>query len=439
MINFLKGLPVVKGLFPDPQPPSAGALDALSDDLIIRILSYLPKPYEGSQACRKMHRLTIEERKSQHLEEGIRVDKLAKACGLSSISPICIDVLRSFRVNLPSISARDEGEIRSEFEQLFKGDLTPLRDPIQCGQFLFSRLKADCDKIAKEFFPVFQPQLPDPRTAKLPARARATFEVEKLMKSRRPSAAFWASINESLPLPPSELFLKWPTPSSLQDWQRLYLPNVSHLSSGIGSMTWIRRLSIMDSTCSSFPPSIEQLDLQDLQIYRCPNLLDFPSENLNWIASLKSFVIHTKNIPHLKLLEKVCQLPLENLRVMCFEEPIEHLPKILYEKNSLTSLELSSCTSGLLQEISSLSLKTLDCGFYHSNTLPSSLLDMTSLRKISLLQHTEEEKTALDHSPIVETLRQRGVEVEIEQADWDPTNGRVEIHCGWGVRGFKRI
>jgi hypothetical protein len=85
------------------------------------------------------------------IDEGISFGVLGKACGLSSIDPVCVHILIQFGVNVASIAARSEDEIREELAMLLDRQFALLQTPKDLKIFLCSRLAENSWRMAEHY------------------------------------------------------------------------------------------------------------------------------------------------------------------------------------------------------------------------------------------------------------------------------------------------
>lgn len=412
------------------QPLQVGTLNALSPSLIAHALSFLPNPLTIPPTCRDLRSLAMDARKIQLSAMGISIEKIERACSRASIDPFCIEILQQYSINLSSISARTENEIRAEFALLLQNRFRLLQNPQKLDDYLFDRLTQESWDLAGTYFCNFHP----PQSAGLWQRMResvsslfkaherqkkgnlsrremATDKVLSVLSSMRPHdqlpancASFngelkgehWWSRGEScefkglpyfridrLALPAFEVFRRLEK-QGFRDRPHfcLILRRVSVMPSGIGSLKEVHELRIEDSACSSVPPSIADLALRSLEIRNCPNLLHFP-KSLRNLHTIQWFSLYG-NCAVKQLLEEIGKWPVINLRICC-TKGIEHLPKSFRKMGTLQHLTIDHCSMTVLKEISQLQLETLTVSTDEPDfRLPLSLEDMNTLKTLTV-------------------------------------------------------
>lgn len=385
----------------------------------------------------------------QHDKETTLFLAFAKACGLPSLDPHSLDVLRSYEVNLSSIAARTAGEIRQEFEMLLDHHLVLLQDSKKLDEFLQSRLTENSWREAERFCGASLPSQSvfwtvlggvrtlagkilhlsaDPTEERLSPRARATdkvvAEMEKTEKSPQLGDNLHVGRSDSsithpaflpvdiLALPPCEVF--HPVMEK-EHAHSLFVSEIRFLPSGVGSMKDVHTLFLTETGCKSLPESLSQLEhLEKMLICACPNLHHLP-ESLKKKNALKEFIV-SKETENQALLEEICQLSLQRLGILSLDSILEKLPTNLRTMSSLESLVLSSCSWEVFNEINQLPIKELTIidTLSKNGTLPESLLKMDTLRKITVYVIDSQKAGLLQQDPVIQSLRAHKVEVKIE-------------------------
>lgn len=409
------------------QPVLAGDFDILPNLVTTLVLSKLHNPLEVSPVCRKFNLLARAARDEQLHEKGVFIDALAKACGLSSIHPLCIEILLQYAVNLSSIGAREtDDEIREEFEILLDHQLQLLQHPKDLDDFLRTRLSESSWAIARYCFRVYRPSQSRYTTVRRVIKRVVEFFQRKPVSSVRAKAmreVLESISGQELAIPGCYIpgyrtftgiplsflalfpFELWGARGETK-W-KVWLDKGSFVPSGIGSIPTLFNFALQDSSCRSLPEPIP--DLRRLTIWNCPNLQHFP-KSLRENSTLQYFSFFSANYPN-PLLEEISQWPLIHVHLGS-KEGIDHLPKTLQEIHTLSALCTISRSWQLLKEICQLPLQWVRLMNLDPNpdNLPSCLTSMGTLKGLKLCGNV----THLENDPIVQTLRERKVIVDLQ-------------------------
>lgn len=403
--------------------------DDLPNNVLKHIISQLPiNPLGAGLICRRMQVVGRELRDEQLWNQRIYVAKLAHACALSAINPFCIEVLCNYDVNLASICARTDEEIREEFNVLLDGRLSLLQHPEELNSCLRDLLsdnswwvvgnccvaeEEELEQMKEEGRQALQKMGPPP-ILKFSDRIRSTVDVLAFIKSHKgllfgeDCMTIWGKhLLRILALPPVEavsLIRERIGPGTA--YQDLFLSSPSFIPSGIGSMNWVRELKIVNAACTSLPESAEKLNLYTIEIIHPSRLERLPTLRIR--NGIRKFTFEGSGQEWQKLANKICDV--ENLGLRFSSEITRgQVLRLPLPMDELKILEISSCSQDMLESISSslhLDLLSIRVG-ENFTQFPKSLLNMHTLMTLMIFSPNPQ----LTNDPVLRQLREHGVEV----------------------------